>query len=82
VVFADAAPPDSTDDPGMTIGEEITALDEVAAALRAMASRYARIDPDVVGLLAGQVGRAADRTQEVADLRAPVALLTPRPTAR
>lgn len=67
---------------GMTASEEILALDEVAAALRAMADRAVRFDPDAVDMLADKVSRAADRSQEVVDLRAALGLLMPRTSSR
>lgn len=62
----------------MTISQEIVVLDEVAAALHAIASGTVTFDPQVVDWLAGEVGRAADRAQEVADLRAALKLLDAR----
>lgn len=65
----------------MTVSEEIVALDEVAASLRAIASGDVVADPGVATTLADIVSQAADRTQEVADLRAALALLgAPSPT--
>lgn len=54
----------------MTVGERIVALDEAAAALRAMADGRARCDSGELEVLAEMVGGAADRAQEVAGLRA------------
>jgi hypothetical protein len=59
----------------MGIGQEIGLLDDVAAGLRAMASSAAAYDPEILRWMADQVERAADRAQEVADLRAALALL-------
>jgi hypothetical protein len=66
------------DDAYMTVSEEIVTLDDVAATLRALASGAVRFDPEVVDMLADHVSRAADHAQEVADLRAALALLSPR----
>jgi hypothetical protein len=63
---------------GMTIGTEIRILDDVAASLRAMASNAVAYDQEVVLWLAEQVEKAADHTQEVADVRAALALLEQR----
>jgi len=59
----------------MTIGTDIRVLDDVAASLRAMAANAVAYDDEVVLWLADQVERAADRTQELADVQAALALL-------
>ena len=59
----------------MGIGEEVLVLDDVVAQLRAMSTNATAFDPQVAGWMADQVQRAADRSQEVADLRAALALL-------
>ena len=59
----------------MTVGSEIRVLDEVAAALRAMATNAVVYDDELVLWLAEQVELAADRAQELADARAAIALL-------
>lgn len=70
----------SADDDGhMTMSEEIVALDEVAASLRAIASGDVIAVSEVAAMLAEVVSQAADRTQEVADLRAALALLSAPP---
>ncbi|HEY1274560.1 MAG TPA: hypothetical protein VGF25_06605 [Thermoleophilaceae bacterium] len=63
----------------MTLGGEIKLLDDVAASLRAMASNGVAYDDDVVRWLADQVERAADYAQELADVRAALALLDQKP---
>lgn len=63
------------DDAGVTLGAEVCLLDDVAASLRVMALRAVAYDDDVVLWLADLVERAADRTQELADARAAIALL-------
>jgi hypothetical protein len=62
----------------MTVSEEILTLDDVAATLSGMAGRVLPFDPDVVKMMAAKVSEAADRAQEVADLRAAIALLSGR----
>jgi hypothetical protein len=64
----------------MTIGTEIRMLDDVAASLRAMASNAVAYDDEVVLWLAEQIEKAADHTQEVADVQAAIALLEKRCT--
>ena len=63
----------------MTVGTEIRLLDDVAAGLRAMAAHAVRYDDEVVLWLADQVERVADRSQELADAEAAIALLDHRP---
>jgi hypothetical protein len=64
---------------GMTLGTEIHLLDDVAASLRAMAAQAVVYDDEVVMWLADQVERVADRSQELADAEAAIALLDYRP---
>ena len=59
----------------MTIGADIRVLDDVAATLRAIASKSVAYDDQLLLWLADQVEQAADRTQELADARAAIALL-------
>jgi len=63
----------------MTLGGEIKLLDDVAASLRAMASNGVAYDDEVVRWLADQVEHAADSAQELADVRAAMALLDKKP---
>lgn len=75
---ADASRWSLSDDPRMTIGDDITTLDAVAASLRAMASGDVAFDRRALSELADHVAAAADRAQQVADLQAVVALLEAR----
>ena len=63
----------------MTLGGEITLLDDVAASLRAMASNSVTYDDDVVRWLADKVEQAADHTEELADAKAAMAILARKP---
>lgn len=58
------------------MSEEILTLDDIAAILHGMATPTVPFDPDLIERMADQVGEAADRAQEVADLRTAVALLS------
>jgi len=60
----------------MTLGEEIASLDEIALTLHAIASGAVALDPDAIDRMAWRLELAADRAQEVADLRAAVALIS------
>lgn len=60
----------------MTLGEEIVSLDEIALTLHAIASGAVTLDPDAIDRMACRLELAADRAQEVADLRAAFALVS------
>jgi hypothetical protein len=56
------------DDTSVTIGTEVRVLDDVAAALRRIATGAMAYSDELVLRLADQIEQVVDRTQQTADL--------------